>query len=282
MLLVHRQVAPHVRRVGVAAAIQHRDDAFVLVELLELRLKLRGLATAAAWLVRRRIVRRRRARAARAASALRGNRRRLGFLRQLAVHPDDERPFEHAHRARRLPEHDLALELSPVFREVGLTRDGHAHDVGGDGAVGAGRPRLRKPDERLDLRRDQVGAEPLERPAPSEVPVLAMDVREAPLRHLLHRPRAGFVHRGRAGEARTVAVGEPEERLHGLRAVEPFVADLGQSGEVELFGLRLRRRRSFRLQAESSGHGSRHQKSEQSHPAHIRRILSSSHALNQS
>src|SRR5262245_35571296 len=65
--------------------------------------------------------------------------------------------------------------------------------------VGAGRPRLRKADERLDLRRDEVRAEPFERPAPPEVPVLAMDVREPPLRHLLHRPRARFVDRRRAG-----------------------------------------------------------------------------------
>jgi hypothetical protein len=82
-----------------------------------------------------------------------------------------------------------------------------------------------------------------ERPAAPEVPVLSMHVRETPLRHLLHRPRARVVHRGRPGQPRSVAVGEPEERLHRLRAVESFVADLRDGGVIGLLGLRDRQRR---------------------------------------
>jgi hypothetical protein len=287
MLLVHGQVAAHVRGVGVAAAIEDGDDAFVLVELLELRLKLlRGL-TAAAGLIRG-IVRSCVAAAggglstSPAASSLRRHRRRLRLFREVAIHADDERPLQHAHRAGRLREDDLSLQLPLVAREVGVVRDRGAHDLSGDDAVGRRRPRPGKPDERLDLRRDEVCAEAIQRPAAPEVPVLAVDVREAPLRHLLHRPRARLVHRGRTGEARPVAIGQPEKGLHRLRASESLITDLRDGGIVELLGLRLCRRCSFRLQAESSGHRSRNQKSEQSNPAHIRRILSSSRTTNTS
>ena len=223
MLLLPRQVAAAGRHVAVAAAIEHRDDAFGRVEVGDLLPERRGVAAAPAAAASP-------AAPAPASSPLR--RVHLSSIRRM-IGPSSMRT-----RARRLRQHDLAGELAAIFREVGLVRDLHADDVGGDGALRARRPLLREADERLHLRLDQVRAEAHERPAFAEPPALLVDVGQPPLGELLHRPLAGLLNRRRAGEPRAVDVAEPRDVIHHLRAIQAFVADAADGRVIDLLGLR--------------------------------------------
>ena len=135
----------------------------------------------------------------------------------------------------------LPASLPRYFREVGLVGDLHADDVGGDRPLRARRPLLREADQRLDLRLDQMRAEPHQRPALAEAPALLVDVGQPPLAELLHRPLAGLLDARRAGEPRAVDVAQPRDVIHHLRAVQPLVADAAEHRVVELVALRNQR-----------------------------------------
>ena len=100
--------------------------------------------------------------------------------------------------ARRLQDHDLAGELSLVFREVRFGRRLHVNDVRGDRAFRRRRVPARHADKRRRLRRQQVDREAIDRPALAEREALDVNVLESPLVELLHRPVGGRLIAGRA------------------------------------------------------------------------------------
>ena len=75
-----------------------------------------------------------------------------------------------------------------------------------------------------------------ERPAVAEREALLADVRDAPRLQLLHGPVAGFFELRRAHQARAVAIGQPEHRVHDLRAIQALVADLRERGGIDGLG----------------------------------------------
>ena len=102
------------------------------------------------------------------------------------------------------------------------------------GTVRARRPFLREADQRLNLRLDEMRAEPNQRPAFAEAPALLVDVRESPLAERLHRPLTRLLDAGRSGEPRPIDVAEPRDVIHHLRAIEPLVADPAEHRVIEL------------------------------------------------
>src|SRR4051812_48868193 len=101
-------------------------------------------------------------------------------------------------------------------------------------------------------------AEAFERPAAAEVPIFAVHIGQAPLGHPLHDPGAGLVHLGRSGEPRPVAIGQPEQRVHGLRSAQSLVADLSDGGKIEPLRLSARSRQKCRETAQEDGRFAKH------------------------
>ena len=140
----------------------------------------------------------------------------------------------------------MPLKLPRVLFEGRLALDLHANDVGDDGAVGSRRPGARETDERLDLRLNQVSAEPDERPAFAERKCFEMRIGEPPLGKLLQRPVGGLPDAGAASQPRPVDVAQPADMVHDLGPRQAFVADLRDHREVQLFGRGLRAREGDR------------------------------------
>ena len=72
----------------------------------------------------------------------------------------------------------------------------------------------------------------------AEVPRFEMTVLEPPCVHLLDRPLARGLQVGRAGQPRTIDVGQHLDRLHDFRMVGAFLTDLPEGVGVDaLVGL---------------------------------------------
>ena len=99
------------------------------------------------------------------------------------------------------------------------------HRLAGHRTVGARRPRFRVGDERVGARRQRVGGEALVLPAAAERPRFRGGRWRGPILHRLLRPVGRFLDVGRAGEPRTVDVGEVAFDLHHLRALQALVLD---------------------------------------------------------
>ena len=174
-------------------------------------------------------------RIARGAAAPASRVHRLGLhveellIRQPATGGGEER----IHRGGSRREHDLAVQPAlPLAEILGPIDDGQDR-VGRHRAAGAGRPRPGKRDERERLRRHDVGGELLVHPAAAKLaPHFLARVRQAPLAHPRGRPRRGSADVGRVRQPRAVDLGEIPERVHDLRALEPFVLDLVDGIEV--------------------------------------------------
>ena len=171
-----------------------------------------------------------------AAAAAPARRRLLCEIGQLCVRVAARRRLElRQHVAERRHEHEFAAQLSTVRVEVFLARDHRHHRFAGDRPLRARRPRFRIGDDRIGARRQRVGDEALVLPAAPERERFELHVRQPPLLHRLLRPVGRLLDVRRAGEARSVDVGEIAFELHHLRALQPFFLDPVDRVEVEFF-----------------------------------------------
>ena len=114
------------------------------------------------------------------------------------------------------------FELALVPGEVGLGLGVEVDDRGDQRALGAGRPRLGKSDQGDALGLDDLGREPLERPAaPERAPRLEMGVLQAPAGQLVAGPSfARFIWA--TGQPRADHVGQVAQGRHDLRVLAPL------------------------------------------------------------
>ena len=138
------------------------------------------------------------------------------------------------HVAHRRAEDELAAQLAAERVEILVRVDDGDDRFARHRPVGAWGPGFRVGDERIAARGQRVGGEALALPAAAKGPGLLMDVGQPPVLHRLHRPVAGFLHVGRAGQSRAVDVSEVALDLHHFGALEPFVFDAVERIEIDL------------------------------------------------
>jgi hypothetical protein len=139
------QVAASRDEVGVRAPVQQRQHTLRRIEFLDPLLR-----------------RRRGAGSLRRRCGVRPRVQRAGLAYLVLVHAQHHPPLQQVDLPGWLGEDHLATERSPMPVEIRVGQDGCVCDVGDDRAAGAMRPRLRHPDDRLDLRLQQVRAEALQ------------------------------------------------------------------------------------------------------------------------
>ena len=94
--------------------------------------------------------------------------------------------------ARRSGEHDGSPDRPLELCKIGLGLGVKVDDLRRERAIGGGRPRLGESDQRNALRLDDLGREPLERPALAErSPGLKVGVGQTPLGQGLTGPLTG-------------------------------------------------------------------------------------------
>ncbi len=245
--MLRRQVAANRRLIVVAAAVEQRDDALGLEELINLCAQ--GLHPGGAAPTTS---------APTSTTSRRGNWRCLRFLHLVGRHAVHQQTVEHADRAGRLGEDDLACELAAIALEVRFGLDLRPDDFGGDGAIGTWRPGGGEADDRLHLWLDHVRAEALERPALPERERLTLCVRKPPLSELLQRPVTRLLNPGTAGEPRAVDVGQPADVIHHLRPVQPFVSDSADGLVIQFLDRLRQRKRGDGHEQQEQGNGTSH------------------------